>query len=205
MLGAEGVKRAVIGRLQVTMPVAVQVRRAITGTTAAEIPDVTRFYPSLIPHGMDLSRFPYVTVTIEGTNGELSNQRTNVGSIVEGFEFEYTVAIQLHVLVESQSGEQQARLQVERLALAVREALLGDTELDAPGRDEADVMFERWAEEYDATPPDNEGAWVASAFLAVPVATTEYLDRAPYIDARNAVLQSWDVDKLATGTAYPQS
>lgn len=205
MLGAEGVKRAVIARLRTMMPVSLDIRRKLTGATIFDLPEVAHYSPYLVPSDMDVSRFPLITVTAEGTNGELSNQRRRVGSVVEEFEFEYTVLVQIHVMVDSQAGEPQARLRVERMALAVREALLGDTELDVPGDDEADVVFERWTEEYDATPPEDQGAWIADASLSVPIATVEHLDRAPYIQARQAVLESWDVEQLPTSTAFPDA
>lgn len=204
MLGAEGVKRAVIGRLQATMPVALGVRRHVTGATVFDLPEVKRFYPTTEITAATY-QFPLCTVTAEGTNGELSNQRGRVGAVVEEFEFEYTILVRLHALVDSQAGGPAARLQAERLALAAREALLGDTELDAPGEDEATVVFERWAEEYEVAGDPDAGVWEAVCTLQVPVATVEHLDRGPYIAARQAVLKTWDVEQVPASTAFPAS
>lgn len=182
------------------MPTSLQIRREITGASPVELPDVKRFYANLLPESVaSIDRFPFGTVTAEGTNGELSNQidPETVGNLVEKFDFEYTILVVFHVLVESHAGEGAARLQVERLALAAREALLSVRTLVASDDgDEAEVKFDRWVEEYDADPPQDEGAWIASARLLVPVATREVLDRSPYLDETRAVLHSWDTGRL---------
>lgn len=202
MLGAEGVKTAVLTRLHQMMPTALTVRRGITGATEAELPGVAHYFPYAdVAASTDM--YPLVTVTAEGTNGELTNQRSRVGSVVECYEFEYTILVRAYALVESQAGEPAARLQVERLALAAREALLGDTTLDVAGEDEAEVSFARWAEEYEVNGDPERGIWEAQAVLAVPVSTVEYLDRAPYIAARQAVLQSWEVAQVPASTGIP--
>jgi hypothetical protein len=202
VLGPEGVKTAVLTRLHHMMPVALGVRRDITGATVHELPDVRHYFPtSEVSASSDM--YPLITVTAEGTNGELSNKRARIGAVVEEFEFEYTVLIRLSALVESQAGGPAARLQVERLSLAAREALLGATELDVPGRDEAEVQFERWAEEYEVNGDLERGIWEAQSILAVPIATTEYLDTSPYRDARQAILESWDVEQVPASTGIP--
>ena len=203
MLGAEGVKTAVLTRLDMMMPVSLAVRRAISGARVEELPEIRRYFPHADVPEPTVDMFPLITVTAEGTNGELSNEQRNVGGVITEFHMEYSIMVRLYALVESQAGDAQARLQVERLALAAREALLGDQELDVPGDDEATVEFERWAEEYDVSGSPESGVWEAQATLVVPVATVEYLDRAPYINARKAVLESWDVEKVPTSTAFP--
>ena len=204
MLGAEGVKRLLIRRFKEVMPTALEVRRALTGATVADLPDVKRWYPTAVPD-VPAGLFPFATVTVEGTNGELSNEMDTSDFMEHEFTIEYTVLLTLWTMVNSQAGDAQARLQVERLALAARETALQSRELTTDAeKDSALVNYARWVEEYDITQPDNTGAWLASATLQIPVLATEYLDRAPYLPGNLAVLRSHEQDRVTLdGTQVP--
>lgn len=214
MLGAEGVKNLVIDRLAQVTPNSLDIRRGVVGATVDELPDFKAYYPAPqleVPAGM----YPYVTVHVNDTPGEVSNVAPPPGQteLVQEYQLEYNLEIMVNAWSSEprDSGAFRARLQAERLALACREALLQDREM-LTGRGEWDdwatVNYARWIEDYGVSPvDDNMGAWIGQAMLKVPVLAHEFLDTSPYRDNKTYIITSLEVMQAdpITGAIIPET
>ena len=220
MLGAEGVKNLVIDRLAQVVPVALGIRREVVGATVEELPDVKAYYPApqdqtQVPSGM----WPFVTVHVDDTPGEVSNVAPPSGSSepVQEYQLEYNVLVGINAwsAVAGDTGAFAARLQAERLALACREALLQDRDLQGPAirpdddewADWATVNYDRWVEDYGVLTADKGGSWMGQAVLKVPVLAHEYLDTSPYRDHRMYMVTVLEVAQAdpVTGAVIPET
>lgn len=208
MLGAEGVKSLVIDRLIESVPTAITAVAHRVGASEGEIPAPTGYYPSKVPAAdVPTGGYPFVTVNALDTDGEITSEILTAGEIVEQFQLGYNVAIVIYTQVSGQGGEPLARLQAERLALALREALLWERQLAPADSDEsAEINFARWAEDYDTTYADDTGSWLGWASLIVPITTVESLDRAPHLDTAVMLVghEVYAADPI-TGVPYPET
>ncbi|MCG7424610.1 hypothetical protein [Kocuria rhizophila] len=220
MLGAEGVKNLVIDRLAQVVPVSLRIRREIVGATVGELPDVQAYFPGPQDHEqVEAGLWPFVTVHVDDTPGEVSNVAPPSGSdeVVQEYQLEYNVLVGVNAWsgVPGDPGAFAARLQAERLALACREALLQDRDLQGPavrpGEDEwvdwASVNYDRWVEDYGVYASTGAGAWIGQALLKVPVLAHEYLDRSPYMDNRMYMITAFEVAQAdpVTGAIIPET
>ena len=201
MLGAEGSKSLVIRRLMEVLPKSLQIRRQIVGCDPRELPDPLRYVPS--PEiDLAVGEYPAITVAVDDTPGEISNVGpvdANESGSIQKYQMEYNILIGVYTLSSdsSSAGALVARLQAERIALGCREALLQEPKLVKPKTDftdQAEVNYERWIEDYGALQPEGDsGSWFGAAQLRVPVLTTEFLDRSPYMDHNWYVLADVDL------------
>lgn len=213
MLGAEGVKSLVIGRLVEVVPKALEIRRYVVGADTAELPDVAAYYPEPEVE-IESGLWPFVTVHVDDTPGEISNQAPPAGSteVVQEFQLEYNLIVGVNTWSSDpgQGGALAARLQSERIALACREALLQNrTLLSGEGEhaDWAEVNYARWVEDYSVYAEKQAGAWMGQAALRVPVLAHEYLDRSPYLDGGLYVVTALEVygEDPVTGAVIPET
>lgn len=213
MLGAEGVKSLVIARLAEVVPKSLDIRRHVVGADAVELPDVAAYYPEPEVE-INSGPWPFVTVHVDDTPGEISNQAPPAGSteLVQEFQLEYNLIVGVNTWSAGagQSAALAARLQAERIALACREALLQNrTLLTARGEyaDWAEVNYARWVEDYGVYSEPQAGAWIGQAALKVPVLAHEYLDRSPYLDTNLYVISALEVygQDPVTGAVIPET
>lgn len=194
-LGAEGLIRAIIPKLQAgAREIASRIRDQY-GLTLEELPDFKEITPA--PRMIQaVGEYPIAMLKATETTGRLDNSAKYKGARNDIYVRVYRFRLMIFTLANTLEG---AELLTQRLTLAARDGLLLDrllVDTDADGQGpEAKILMRDVVEKYsDVSPAETE--FFGSAEVMFSVAVTEYLPTTPAYAGTEP-----DADKIIAGIA----
>ncbi|QGZ17115.1 hypothetical protein HYQ19_gp016 [Arthrobacter phage DrYang] len=199
MLGAEGVSRALVYRLQERMPEKLAELRNRLGVDGHELPDLTAIYPHEISIRA-INAFPCASVVAYQTTGRVGNRQFESDS---GYD-EYSYRYKMRVFLWGMSNDHVATdLLRKRLALAAREVLLNDKIFHNQQDQYAEIDPQTLLESYSDVGSLAENQYLGGVYLELEVATQETLVAFQGVPSEEPPVITPGIRLVAPGDTHP--
>ncbi|AIZ01701.1 putative structural protein [Arthrobacter phage vB_ArtM-ArV1] len=171
MLGAEGVARALVYRIQARFPAKLAEIRTRLAVDAAELPELNAIYP----HEINLravNAYPCMSVVEYETTGRIGNRQMDSDGDYDEYSYRYRMRVFIWGMGTDHVGTDLLR---KRLTLAAREVLLNDKIFYDQGGQYAELDPATLKESFSDVGDVADNQFLGGAYLEFEVVTQETL------------------------------